>query len=174
MLHVSSLADVAHSAKIGEGTKIWPFATVREGVIIGRDCVIGRYAYIGVGVILLDNVHVQNGAQIYGPTNIHDKVFIGPGAIICNDDEPRVHSANRVTPGWVPDGALLEAGCSIGAGAILLPGVTIGMDAMVGAGAVVTHDVPPNATVVGVPAVGIDLHHLRSEQENDTLLGVPR
>jgi UDP-2-acetamido-3-amino-2,3-dideoxy-glucuronate N-acetyltransferase len=146
---VSRLADVGLSVKIGEGTKVWPFATIMSHAVIGKDCMIGRYAYIDEYAVLEDGVRVQNGAMIYRPCHIGPNVFIGPGVIVANDRHPRIGSS------WNPryqEPALIEEGASIGAGAIILPSIHIGRFAVVGAGAVVTHNVPEREIVKGVPA----------------------
>lgn len=146
------MADIDPSAHIGEGTKIWPFATVREHAVIGERCVIGRGAYIDHDVIIGDDCHIQNGAQIFFPSQLGHDVFIGPNAVLTNDKHPRAGSTN-----WEPEGVFVANGASIGAGAVVLAGVEIGKKAMVGAGAVVVHDVEPDWTVVGNPAHNVYL-----------------
>lgn len=139
--------------RVGPGTKVWHHAVVRGTV--GRNCVIGSGAHIDVGVSIGDCCKVENGAQVFGPTTVEPGVFIGPGAMILNDRNPRALGGDGSLAGrdsWEARGAILLARCSIGAGAIIMSGVMIGSDAMVGAGAVVLHDVPDGATVVGNPA----------------------
>lgn len=131
----------------GDGTRVWQYATVCEGAVIGSNCVIGSNAWIGKRCRIGNNVRIQHGAFIPNGTVIEDDVFIGPNATLTDDRYPR--SGNK---DYLPDPPTLRQGCSIGAGATILPGVTVGPGAMVGAGAVVTHDVPMGELFVGVPA----------------------
>jgi UDP-2-acetamido-3-amino-2,3-dideoxy-glucuronate N-acetyltransferase len=133
--------------KIGDGTRVWAFAHVMPGAVLGRDCNVGEGAYIEDDVILGDRVTVKNRAQLFDGLRVGDDVFIGPGVVFCNDPSPRSR-VPRTSVGPITVGR----GASIGANATILPGVTIGEDAMVGAGCVVVHDVPPGATVIGNPA----------------------
>ena len=137
--------------EIGARTKVWHGAQIRSGAIIGEDCVIGKDVYIDAGVIIGDRSKIQNGVSIYRGVILHDEVFVGPGAVFTNDKHPRAVGAWEITP------TVLHEGCSIGAGAVIMCGVAIGKRAMVGAGAVVTHDVEDDTTVVGNPAYVIDL-----------------
>jgi acetyltransferase-like isoleucine patch superfamily enzyme len=148
-------ADVSAEAEIGGGTVIWHQAHVREGVRIGRNCILGKGAYVDVGVTLGDNCKLQNGVCVYRPAIIENGVFLGPGAIVTNDKKPRaVNPEMRLKrdDDWEANPALIRDGAAVGAGAILLPGVTIGRWAMIGAGAVVTHDVPAQGLALGNPA----------------------
>lgn len=146
---------VSRDAVIGEGTIVWGLAQIREGAELGAECVIGRGAYVGVGVRLGDRVKVQNLAQVYEPAVVEDGVFIGPAAVLTNDEYPRAiqPDGSRVEAShWEPVGVTLRHGCSIGARAVCVAPVTVGAWAMVAAGAVVVHDVPDFALVVGTPA----------------------
>jgi UDP-2-acetamido-3-amino-2,3-dideoxy-glucuronate N-acetyltransferase len=152
---IAETADVDPRAQIAEGTSIWHLAQVREGAVIGANCVIGRGAYIDHGVHVGDNSKIQNSALIYAPAALGKGVFIGPGAILTNDLYPRAVGPDETLKSaadWTPQGVVVEDGASVGAGVIIRPGVTIGAWAMVAAGAVVTADVPAFALVVGVPA----------------------
>ncbi len=154
-IFVHPTADVSPEAKIGESTRIWHQAQVREGAVIGQECIIGKGAYIGAGVRVGDRVKIQNYALVYEGVTLEDGVFVGPHACFTNDLHPRAIN---------PDGTLQRAedweiipthvgrGASIGANSTIIAGVHIGEWAMVGAGAVVTKDVPPHALVVGTPA----------------------
>jgi len=144
---VHPTAVVEEGAVIGEGTRIWHFAHIRSGAKIGRNCNIGKDVYIDVGVEIGDNVKIQNGVSIYRGVKIEDDAFIGPHAVFTNDLYPR--SFNR---DWQVVPTLVKRGASIGANATIVCGVTIGEYAMVGAGAVVTRDVPPYGLVYGNPA----------------------
>ena len=146
MIH--PLSDV-QTDQIGEGTRIWQFAVVLEGARIGRDCNICAHAFIENNVEIGDNVTIKCGVQLWDGLRVGNDVFIGPNATFCNDRYPRsgVRDSRRTLLNTI-----IEDGVSIGAGSVILPGITIGRNAMIGAGAVVTKDVPPDTTVVGNPA----------------------
>lgn len=146
MSFIHPLSDV-QSPNIGQDTKIWQFCVVLEGAIIGNNCNINAQVLIENDVIIGDNVTVKSGVQIWDGTRIENNVFIGPNATFTNDLLPR----SKQYPESF-SGITLKQGSSIGANATLLPGITIGEQAMVGAGAVVTKDVPDYAVVVGNPA----------------------
>jgi len=148
-------ADVSEEATIGDGTSVWHLAQVREDAQIGANCVIGRGAYIGTGVVLGDNCKVQNYALVYEPAQLGNGVFIGPAAVLTNDEFPRAVNSDgslKDPHDWSPVGVTVEEGASIGARAVCVAPVTIGAWSMVAAGSVVTKDVPPFALVMGVPA----------------------
>ncbi|MEO5533980.1 MAG: acyltransferase [Pseudolysinimonas sp.] len=148
-------ADVADSAVIGEGSKVWHYAQVREGARLGRNCIIGRGAYIGTGVELGDNCKVQNYALVYEPAKLGNGVFIGPAVVLTNDHFPRAINGDgslKSAHDWEPVGVTIHEGASIGASATCVAPVTIGRWALVGSGAVVVKDVPDFALVVGSPA----------------------
>jgi acetyltransferase-like isoleucine patch superfamily enzyme len=154
-VRIAPTADVDGRAAIGAGTAVWHLAQVREEAVLGRDCVIGRGAYIGPGVRLGDNVKVQNYALVYEPAEVGAGAFIGPAVVLTNDLRPRsVDPAGRQKRAgdWHPVGVVIGEGASIGARAVCVAPVRVGRWAMVGAGAVVTEDVPDFALVVGVPA----------------------
>ena len=146
MSFIHPLADVAES-QIGQGTHVWQFVVVLKGAKIGTDCNICAQALIEGDVVMGDRVTVKSGVQIWGGSVIGDDVFIGPNATFSNDLYPR----SKQYPTQF-SGVTIHNGASIGANATLLPGITIGERAMVGAGAVVTKDVPARAVVVGNPA----------------------
>jgi acetyltransferase-like isoleucine patch superfamily enzyme/dTDP-4-dehydrorhamnose 3,5-epimerase-like enzyme len=138
---------ICESTRIADGTRIWAFAHVLPGARIGSDCNICDHVFVENDVEIGDRVTIKNGVQIWDGVRIEDDVFIGPNATFTNDKYPRsrVHHPNVLR-------TLVEAGASIGANATILPGVRIGRGAAVGAGTVVTRDVPSNAVVVGNPA----------------------
>jgi|CXWL01.1.fsa_nt_gi acetyltransferase-like isoleucine patch superfamily enzyme len=148
---------LCESNRVGEGTRIWAFAHVMEGACIGRDCNIGGHAFIESGAVIGDRVTVKNGAMIWNGVVIEDDAFIGPGVLFTNDKHPRsprgeVAAARyHETESWLVP-TRVHRGASIGAGAIILCGVQIGTYATVGAGAVVTRDVPSQRLVLGNPA----------------------
>ncbi|WP_182407575.1 acyltransferase [Psychrobacter sp. GP33] len=146
MSFIHTLADVA-PCEIGEGTRVWQFVVILKGAKIGQGCNICAHTLIESDVIIGNNVTVKSGAHIWDGARIEDDVFIGPNVTFTNDLMPRSKQ--------YPDvflGITLKKGCSIGGNVTLLPGITIGEKAMVGAGAVVTKDVPDYAVVVGNPA----------------------
>lgn len=143
-------ADVMSRA-IGDGTRVWQYVVILPNAVIGRDCNICSHCLIENDVVVGDRVTVKSGVQLWDGLRIGDDVFIGPNATFTNDRHPR--SGNR---DYEQLQTLLEPGCSIGAGAVILPGIRIGKKAVVGAGAVVTRDVPDGATVVGNPATVLE------------------
>lgn len=147
-------ADVDEEAVLGDGTTVWHLAQVRERAVVGRSCVLGRGAYVGPGVTLGDCCKLQNYALVYEPAVLEAGVFIGPGAVLTNDLHPRAVDPTGRLKGpddWQQVGVTVREGASVGAGAVCVAPVTIGRWAMVAAGAVVVHDVPDFALVVGVP-----------------------
>lgn len=143
-IHPNALCE---SSQIGDGTRIWAFAHVLPGARIGRDCNICDHVFVENDVVVGDRVTVKCGVQLWDGLELEDDVFIGPNATFTNDIFPRSkHYPARFGR------TMVRKGASIGANATLLPGITIGARAMIGAGAVVTRSVPPNAVVVGNPA----------------------
>ena len=148
-------ADVDSSATLGDGSSIWHLAQIRDGVVLGANCIIGRGAYIGSGVTMGDNCKVQNYALVYEPAKIGNGVFIGPAAVLTNDQFPRAVNTDlslKSGSDWDAVGVTIHDGASIGARAVCIAPVTIGKWALVAAGAVVIKDVPDFALVAGVPA----------------------
>ncbi len=145
---IADTAVVDESAKIGDGTHIWHHTQVREGATIGNGCNIGKGVYIDKDVRIGNGVKIQNHVSIYHGVEIGDDVFIGPSVTFTNDKHPRA---------WLWDEKRLcktrvEKGVSIGANSTIVCGITLGRYCMVGAGSVVTKDVPPHSLVVGNPA----------------------
>ncbi|AGZ41460.1 acyltransferase [Actinoplanes friuliensis] len=152
---VAPTADVDPRATIGAGTRVWHLAQIREDATLGSNCTIGRGAYVGPGVVVGDNVKLQNHALVYEPARLGDGVFIGPAAVLTNDEYPRaVTPDGRLKSGddWTAVGVTIGEGAAIGARAVCVAPVSVGRWALVAAGAVVTKDVPDFALVVGVPA----------------------
>jgi UDP-2-acetamido-3-amino-2,3-dideoxy-glucuronate N-acetyltransferase len=140
-------SQVHDTVRLGEGTVVWPFATILEGVQCGAHCVIGTSVFLGRRCVLGDDVHLHPGAALPNDTHVGNRVYIGPNVVLCNDAYPRVGAPTQPhDPPVIADDVILGANC------VLLPGVRIGAGAIVGAGAVVTHDVSPGITVVGNPA----------------------
>jgi UDP-2-acetamido-3-amino-2,3-dideoxy-glucuronate N-acetyltransferase len=153
--HVEPTADVDERAELGAGTRVWHLAQIRENARTGRGCIIGRGAYVGPGVILGDHVKLQNYALVYEPARLEDAVFIGPSAVLTNDVYPRsvgVTGQLKRPADWDAKGVVVREGASVGARAVIVAGIEIGRWALIGAGAVVTRDVPDFALVAGVPA----------------------
>lgn len=153
MIHPT--AEVACSAEIGPGTKIWHYAQIRDRVQIGQNCIIGKGVYIDTGVMIGANVKIQNGANVYHGVRIEDGVFVGPQVCFTNDKLPRAITSTgelKTDADWQVGATLVRYGASLGAGSIILPNVTIGRFAMVGAGALVTRSVPDFGLVLGNPA----------------------
>jgi UDP-2-acetamido-3-amino-2,3-dideoxy-glucuronate N-acetyltransferase len=156
MIHPT--ADVSTDARIGRDTRIWHQAQVREGASIGAQCTIGKGVYIDRDVVVGDRVKIQNRASLYRGVTIEDGVYIGPHVSFANDRYPRAVTPDgdpQTDSDWQLLPTLVREGASIGAGAVVLPGVTIGRWAMVGAGAVVTRDLPDHALAAGNPARAI-------------------
>ena len=143
-IHPNALCE---STAIGDGTRVWAFAHVLPGAVIGRDCNICDGVFVENDVVVGDRVTVKCGVQLWDGVRLGDDVFVGPNATFTNDLFPR----SRKHPERYTE-TVVDAGASIGANATILAGVRIGSGAMVGAGAVVTRSVPPNAIVVGNPA----------------------
>src|SRR5206468_6930593 len=144
--HQSAYVD--EGAEIGDGSKVWHFSHVMKGAHIGTQCVIGQNVNVDGGATIGNNVKIQNNVSVYTGTVIEDDVFLGPSCVLTNVTNPRAqvnrHSLYETT--W------LKRGCTIGANATVVCGVTVGRYAFVGAGSVVTRNVPDFALVVGNPA----------------------
>jgi UDP-2-acetamido-3-amino-2,3-dideoxy-glucuronate N-acetyltransferase len=141
-------AVVDDPCEIGEGTKIWHFSHVMANCRIGRKCVLGQNVNVASGVRIGDNVKIQNNVSLYTGVELEDDVFCGPSMVFTNVMTPRSHVNRRSAY----QRTLVKRGASLGANSTIVCGVTIGRYALVGAGAVVTSDVPDHALVVGVPA----------------------
>ncbi len=167
-------ADVDSTAIIGDGSSVWHLAQIRDGVTLGKNCIVGRGAYIGSGVSAGDNCKIQNYALVYEPAELGHGVFIGPAAVLTNDQFPRAVNVDGSIKGgadWNAVGVKIGDGASIGARAVCVAPVSIGAWALIAAGAVVARDVPNFALVVGVPAkrvgwVGRAGHPLESIGDN--------
>ena len=138
---------ICESAKIGARTRIWAFAHVLPDAVIGADCNICDHVFIENDVIVGDRVTIKCGVQLWNGIRLADDVFVGPNVTFTNDRFPR----SKQYPTQFAQ-TNVHAGASIGANATLLPGITIGRNAMIGAGSVVTGDIPANAIVKGNPA----------------------
>ncbi len=145
---VHDTAVVDEGCRIGAGTKVWHFTHLMTGCVIGKNCNIGQNVVISPGVVLGDHVKVQNNVSVYTGVTCEDDVFLGPSCVFTNVINPR--SAISRKKEFLP--TKVCKGASIGANATIICGCVIGEYAMIGAGAVVTKDVPAYALVIGVPA----------------------
>jgi acetyltransferase-like isoleucine patch superfamily enzyme len=153
-IHPQALVE---TDQIGADTKVWAFAHVMFGAMIGADCNIGDHAFVETGATIGDGVTVKNNVLIWKGVHIADYAFIGPNVVFTNDRRPR---SPRMPPmkqkalseeDWLVE-TFVEEGASIGANATILPGIRLGRYCMVGAGSVVTKDVPPFTMVAGNPS----------------------
>jgi UDP-2-acetamido-3-amino-2,3-dideoxy-glucuronate N-acetyltransferase len=145
-VHPSAIVD--DGAQLGDGCRVWHFAHISAGARIGRDCSFGQGVYVGNDVAIGNNVKVQNNVSVYDAVTLEDDVFCGPSMVFTNVHNPRsaVPRKDEYRRTRVQRGATLGANCTI------VCGTTIGEYAFIGAGAVVSRDVPPYALMVGVPA----------------------
>lgn len=146
MIHKTAIIDP--SAKIGEGTNVWAFAQIRENVSIGKCCTIGNGSYIDKGVQIGDNVKLMNKVLVHRGVRIEEDVFLGPMVCFVNDKNPRHDQERDLTrTEW-----RVRKGASIGAGVLIMPDINIGRYSLVGAGSIVTKDIPDHGLVYGSPA----------------------
>jgi UDP-2-acetamido-3-amino-2,3-dideoxy-glucuronate N-acetyltransferase len=144
--HESSYVD--EGARVGDGTKIWHFCHIMPGAVIGERCSLGQNVVVMAGTRIGNNVKIQNNVSIYEGVVLEDDVFCGPSCVFTNVLNPRAHVSRKHE--YRP--TLVKRGSSIGANATIVCGVTLGEYAFIGAGAVVTAEVPAYALMVGVPA----------------------
>jgi len=144
--HPTALVE---SDKIGDGTRIWAFAHILQGAVIGKNCNICDNAYIEGGAVVGNNVKIKNGVAVWDKVVIEDDVFIGPFAVFTNDINPRAFRKKEPAEFLR---TLIKKGASIGANATIVCGITIGRYAFIGAGAVVTNDIPDYGLAYGNPA----------------------
>lgn len=147
-VHESSYVD--EGVSIGEGTRVWHFCHLQSGARIGSRCSLGQNVNVGNNVSIGDQVKIQNNVSVYEGVELEDGVFCGPSVVFTNINIPRSRFPQRGSRFYLP--TRVREGASLGANATVVCGVTIGKNAFVGAGAVVTHDVPDHALVTGVPA----------------------
>ena len=149
-------AEVSDSADLGEGTTVWNYAQIREGVKVGEQCTFGKGVYVDADVKIGAGVKIQNNASIFHGVTLEDGVFIGPHVCFTNDLHPRAVNPDmsfKEPTDWMVMPTRVCLGAAIGANSTIRCGVTIGKWAMVGAGSVVTKDVPDYGLVFGAPAM---------------------
>lgn len=154
MATIHPTAVVEDDVQIGDETRIWANVQVRSGARIGSHCILGRNVFVDVDVVVGNRVKVQNNASLYEGVTVEDGVFIGPHVVFTNDLVPRAVTASgalKTTDDWTLGRTVVRSGAAIGAGAVVVTGIEIGCWAMVGAGTIVTRDVPDHALVVGNP-----------------------
>lgn len=148
-------AEVEPGAEIGEGTKVWHLCHIRRGARLGEGCVLGRGVFVDAGVSIGHRVKIQNYVSVYHGVTIEDGVFVGPHVCFTNDLLPRAVNPDLSAKGaddWTVSETRVMVGASIGANSTIRCGIRIGRWAMIGAGSVVTKDVPDHALVLGNPA----------------------
>ena len=146
-IHSTSIVE---TEKIGNGTKIWAFSHVSQNVIIGDNCVIGEGVHIGPNVVIGDNCKIQNHSLLYEGVTLEDTVFLGPNTVTTNDFIPQVGGDWKNSDRFKK--TLFKKGCSIGANSTIICGITIGENSLIGAGSVVTKDIPSDSKAYGNPA----------------------
>jgi len=153
MIHKT--AEIEEGSKIGKNTNIWHYVHVRKNAIVGENCILGKNVYIDSNTRIGNNVKIQNNVSVYEGVNLEDGVFVGPHVTFTNDLEPRainIDGSLKKGSNWNISKTLVKKGTSIGAGSVILCNITIGEFAMIGAGSVVTKNVPDYGLVYGVPA----------------------
>ncbi len=147
-IHPTAVVDAG--VEIGEGTRVWHFAHLLRGTVIGRDCTLGQNVVVGPDVRVGNRCKIQNNVSLYNGVELEDCVFCGPSMVFTNIPNPRCEFPQRGAAH--NQKTLVRYGASIGANATLVCGITVGRFAFIGAGAVLTSDVPDYALMVGVPA----------------------
>jgi len=152
-IHPLALCD---SKSVGSDTRIWAFAHVMEGAVLGADCNVGGHCFIESGAVIGDRVTIKNGTLVWNGVTIEDDAFIGPGVVFTNDKHPRsprseVAGERYAAESWISP-TRVQRGATIGASAVIVCGIGIGAYSMIGAGAVVTRNVPAQRLVMGNPA----------------------
>jgi acetyltransferase-like isoleucine patch superfamily enzyme len=144
-VHARALCE---STDVGARTRIWAFAHVMAGARVGADCNVGDHAFLESGVVVGDRVTIKNGVAVWDKVTLEDEVFVGPNAVFTNDPTPRA-AVKKPPASFLP--TVVRRGATIGANATIVCGVTLGSHCLIGAGTVVTRDVPAHALIVGNP-----------------------
>ena len=154
LIHQTAIVE---TAKIGAGSRVWAYSHIMEGARVGKKCNIGEHCYIESGASIGDYTTIKNGNMVWEGVIIEEGVFVGPNVLFTNDlyprsrNFPKARDRYRKKENWLVK-TLVKRGSALGAGSIILAGVTVGKYAMIGAGALVTEDVPPYALMKGNPA----------------------
>ncbi len=146
--YVHPSSEVHPGASVGDGTKVWHFCHVMDGASLGRDCVIGQNVFVAKGVVVGDRVKIQNNVSLYDGVVLEDDVFCGPSCVFTNVKNPRAHVSRKNEYGKT----VVKKGATIGANSTIVCGVALGRYSFIGAGSVVTREVPDHALVLGSPA----------------------
>jgi UDP-2-acetamido-3-amino-2,3-dideoxy-glucuronate N-acetyltransferase len=152
--YIHPTAIVEAGSRIGAGCRVWANVQIRPGAKVGRNCTLGRNSFVDVDVHVGDNVKIQNNASLFEGVRLEDGVFIGPHVVFTNDRVPRAVNPDgsfKSTEDWCVGHTTVARGAALGACAVVVTGVSIGAWAMIGAGTVVSKDVPDYALVVGNP-----------------------
>lgn len=144
-VHVTAVVD--SGAEVGNGTAVWHFSHICSGAVVGDNCSLGQNVLVADNAIIGNNVKVQNNVAVYGGVTIEDEVFLGPSCVMTNVTNPR----SQVSRKSLYEKTLIRKGATIGANATIVCGITLGRYCFVGAGTVVTKDVPDYALVIGNP-----------------------
>jgi UDP-2-acetamido-3-amino-2,3-dideoxy-glucuronate N-acetyltransferase len=155
MITIHPSADVAESAVLGDGVRVWQQVQIRDNARVGANCNIGKGVYIGLDVVVGANCKIHNYSLLHEGAIVDDGVFVGPHVVFANDMYPRAINPDGTLKGvedWHMATTRVEFGAAIGTRSVLLPGITVGKFALVGAASVVTKDVPPYGLVRGHPA----------------------
>ena len=147
-LKIHPTAVVDPGARLGEGTSVWHFTHVCSGAVIGTNCSLGQNVLVADKAVLGNGVKIQNNVAVYGGVTVEDEVFLGPSCVLTNVTNPR----SQVSRKTLYEKTLIRRGATIGANATIVCGITLGRYCFVGAGAVVTKDVPDYALILGNPA----------------------
>jgi UDP-2-acetamido-3-amino-2,3-dideoxy-glucuronate N-acetyltransferase len=145
-VHESSFVD--EGSEIGDGTKIWHFCHVMKDAKIGQGCILGQNVFVASGVVIGDNVKIQNNVSIYRGVEIEDDVFLGPSCVLTNIKNPR----SQIVRHSLYEKTVIRKGSTVGANATVVCGVELGRYCFIGAGSLVSKDVPDYALMTGVPA----------------------
>lgn len=146
--YINEHAVVDSNVQIGGGTKIWHFTHVQSGAKIGEKCILGQNVNVGSDVVIGNNVKIQNNVSVYTGVTVEDDVFLGPSCVLTNVTNPRSQVVRRS----IYENTLIRRGATVGANATIVCGITLGRYCFIGAGAVVTKDVPDYALLLGNPA----------------------
>ena len=149
-IFIHKTAVIDSDTVIGEGTRVWAFSHISVGARVGKNCVIGEGVHIGPGVVVGDNCKIQNHSLLYEGVVLEDSVFLGPNTITTNDFMPQVEGDWKASDRFKK--TLFKDGCSVGANSTIVCGNTIGSNALIGAGSVVTKDIPAGVVAYGNPA----------------------